>query len=127
MCDLCVQVDREFDGKTALHHAAFSGHTDVIKTLLEFGADKDITVGILITSIHSTHEKTMHNSVQDSNGLTALHFCVFRYIHAYIVCYMYIYHIAGNFGSLVVYLCNKYLGSLRQYEKLPKAAANEVY
>jgi ankyrin repeat protein len=46
MCDVCEQVDREFDGKTALHHAAFSGHTDVIKTLLEFGADKDITVSI---------------------------------------------------------------------------------
>ena len=47
MCDACEQVDREFEGKTALHHAAFSGHTDVIKTLLEFGADKDITVSIL--------------------------------------------------------------------------------
>ena len=87
MCDLCVQVDREFDGKTALHHAAFSGHTDVIKTLLEFGADKDITVGVLITFIHSTHEKTMHNSVQDSSGLTALHFCAFRYMFTlYITC-----------------------------------------
>ena len=48
MCDACEQVDREFEGKTALHHAAFSGHTDVIKTLLEFGADKDITVSILL-------------------------------------------------------------------------------
>lgn len=72
-------MDREFDGKTALHHAAFAGHTDVIKTLLEFGADKDITVSIQITDVafYSLH---VNHSVQDSNGLTALHFCAFRYM-----------------------------------------------
>lgn len=81
----CEQVDREFDGKTALHHAAFAGHPGVIKTLLEFGADKDILVSLqtgnnLYTSIYYTH------FVQDSNGLTALHFCAFRYIMTLYIC-----------------------------------------
>eukprot|EP00961_Rhodomonas_salina_P099582 1339610-Rhodomonas_salina.1 len=28
-------------GQTALHHAAFQGHADVVKLLLEAGADKE--------------------------------------------------------------------------------------
>ena len=56
-------MDREFDGKTALHHAAFAGHSDVIKTLLEFGADKDIIVSIYKLMLICAYQFTTHGNI----------------------------------------------------------------
>ena len=40
-----VQVDRKVGGRTALHCAAVTSNTDLVKLLLEFGAGKEMEVG----------------------------------------------------------------------------------
>lgn len=34
--------DRDSDGRTPLHHAAIKGHTDIVQTLLRYGADHEV-------------------------------------------------------------------------------------
>lgn len=42
-----VQVDRKVGGRTALHCAAVTSNTELVKLLIEFGAGKEMEVGHL--------------------------------------------------------------------------------
>ena len=39
------------DGRTALHEACYQGHCDIIRELLERGADMDILVGNIFLTL----------------------------------------------------------------------------
>jgi ankyrin repeat protein len=46
-----LQVDRRKGGRTALHCASVSKNTELIKLLLEFGANREAEA-----SVHSSHD-----------------------------------------------------------------------
>ena len=48
-----LQIDKKFEnGRTALHEAALQGYVSIVKILLEFGADKDLSVSEKINDVY---------------------------------------------------------------------------
>ena len=56
---MAVQVNQSVDGKLALHVAAVKGHSDIVRVLLDAGADVNAA---------------------DSDGDVAIHYAVFGYV-----------------------------------------------
>jgi ankyrin repeat protein len=85
--DVCHAVDTDGSGQTALHWAAFYGHVDAVRLLLEHGADADARGADSATALHRAAEsghaevvRVLLNSgatpsAVDDDGRTALTRC----------------------------------------------------